>query len=93
MLGSMGFNHVWLNQGVGNHKMFLLVIKQRITDIGQQEYMARTRHSDLFYLYRVCQNVLTSELYFEHVNVKYFRNALVRFLLGVSDIPVPSLPH
>ena len=33
-----GYRDVWLNQGVGNVKVFIVSFKQRLCDIAQQEW-------------------------------------------------------
>jgi hypothetical protein len=32
LLIKLGFEHVWLNQGVENKELFLMILKQRIQD-------------------------------------------------------------
>ena len=45
LLISLGFYQVWLNQGVGNINIFILVFKQRLTDIFIQNWQERLESS------------------------------------------------
>ena len=41
LLFSLGFNEVWLQQGVGNYNIFISLLKQRLTDNFIQNWQAR----------------------------------------------------
>ena len=52
ILCSMGFNIVWLQQGVGNIKLFLREFKQRLIDVFVQDWSATIRDNTRFESYR-----------------------------------------
>ena len=41
-----GFGHVWINQGVGDEKMFITNFKRRLTDIKIQEWCTNVNGMD-----------------------------------------------
>lgn len=45
MLSIMGFHDVWLQQGVGNVNIFLIMFKQRLQDISMQNWSSRLEDS------------------------------------------------
>ena len=45
LLSRMGFQDVWLNQGVGNMELFLSLFKQRITNNFIQNWHGRLNNS------------------------------------------------
>ena len=45
ILSNLGFLHVWLSQGVGDIKQFLVVLKQRLTDYFLQQWQSRLNDS------------------------------------------------
>lgn len=53
ILVSLGFNEVWLQQGVGNYSRFISLFKQRLNDNFIQNWHARIDNSTraLFYKY------------------------------------------
>ena len=50
-LGRCGFGHVWMWQGVGDEKVFLAALRQRLLDMNLQDWTAGLNSSDR-YLYR-----------------------------------------
>ena len=51
LLSRMGFNYVWLSQGVGNVNAFLNLFKQRLTDNFTQNWHERLSNSSRANLY------------------------------------------
>ena len=45
LLSSLGFNEVWINQGVGNRNAFLQIFKQRLSDSFLQDWNSRLTES------------------------------------------------
>lgn len=45
-LSNLGFLHVWLSQGVGDIKLFIAVLKQRLTDNFLQQWQSRLNDSN-----------------------------------------------
>ena len=88
VLQSLGFGYVWLAQGVTRENCFLRMFKQRLTDVFRQDWMAGINSSDRFTQYRKFKSVLEPEKYLDSIRQKCFRDALIRFRLGISDINV-----
>lgn len=83
---SFGFSEVWLNGGVGNEKLFLKCFRQRIIDCFLQEWSAKLRDSERYCIYKTFKSSLTRELYFSQLTIIKFRNAFVKFRLGITEI-------
>ena len=45
LLGSLGFNEVWIQQSVGDEKLFMLILKQRLNDNFMQTWNAELNQS------------------------------------------------
>ena len=88
VLQSPGFGYVWLAQGVARENCFLRMFKQRLTDVFRQDWMASINSSDHFTQYCKFKSVLEPEKYLDSIRLKCFRDALIRFRLGISDINV-----
>ena len=79
MLCSYRFGEVWLHQGVGNVDLFIYTLRQRITDIAQQTWLADLSENSKLGYYRnykidfVLENYLSISMYWKH------RVALARF--------------
>ena len=77
LLCNLGFNHVWLSQDVGNEKLFINSVKQRVRDIFIQNWYSRLNNSTRALFYNpICNFEL--QPYLKHVNVQCYRNALSR---------------
>ena len=86
ILHSLGFGYVWLQQNVGCIKSFLSLFKQRLIDEFIQEWDGSVQNKDMYLNYRLFKSVFGSELYFDVVEVKCFRNSLTKLRLGVLPI-------
>eukprot|EP00745_Piridium_sociabile_P006243 TRINITY_DN14019_c0_g1_i8.p1 TRINITY_DN14019_c0_g1~~TRINITY_DN14019_c0_g1_i8.p1 ORF type:complete len:809 (-),score=78.12 TRINITY_DN14019_c0_g1_i8:134-2281(-) len=86
VLELMGFGFVWLNQGIENEAMFLSAFRERMVDVVKQKWFADIRESERCQLYKSFKSVLSTEIYFSDITIKAFRDSLVRFRLGVSEI-------
>ena len=64
------------------------MFKQRLTDVFRQDWMAGINSSERFTQYRKFKSVLEPEKYLDSIRQKCFRDALIRFRLGISDINV-----
>ena len=82
ILFSLGFGYVWLEQGLGCDRAFISVFKQRLTDIYKQEWSASILQKDMYAKYRGFKTLFESEGYFEFVDIKCFRDQLVKLRLG-----------
>ena len=87
-LFQLGFGFVWLNGGVGNEKRFVSVLKQRMKDCYMQDWNAENKRSDRYNWYSLFKTQLGLEKYLNSLDIKKFRDALIRFRLGINDLPV-----
>ena len=87
LLGSLGFNEVWIQQSVGDEKLFLLILKQRLNDNFMQTWNAELNQSTRAIFYRFISNFNYHE-YLDVVKVKKFRNALVRLRVSSHRLEV-----
>ena len=87
LLGSLGFNDVWIQQGVGDEKLFMLVLKQRLNDNFMQTWNAELNQSTRALFYRSISNFKYQD-YLDVVTVKKFRNALARLRVSSHRLEV-----
>jgi hypothetical protein len=86
---SLGFGYVWLQQSVGNERLFLAKLKQRMCDIFVQEWDSSVNTKAIFQRYQQFKNAFGYEYYFEFLNVKCFRDCFIKLRLGVLPIGAP----
>ena len=72
LLQSLGFNEVWINQGVGDVDIFLNLVKQRLTDSFIQNWYKELRNSTrartyVFYCNFGFQSYLS--MYMKYINI------------------------
>ena len=90
MLEQNGFGDVWLQQGVGDHEIFLRVFKQRVLDIFHPNWSERLSMSSRAVLYRsVKENWVFSE-YLEMVHVTEHRKALCRSIVSSHRLRIET---
>ena len=77
LLGSLGFNEVWLAQGVGNENMFLNLVRQRLHDHFIQNWNSRLEKSSRANFYSYLRS-FQFQNYLNFVKVKKYRNAISR---------------
>ena len=82
----LGHGFVWLNQGVATEQHFIAQLKQRFIDVSSQEWMANLRGSTRFDIYIWFKTSIKDETYLDFVWVKCFRDALIRFRLGITGL-------
>ena len=78
LLQSLGFNEVWINQGVGDVDIFLNLVKQRLTDTFIQNWCTELRNSTRARSYVIFCN-FGFQSYLSMVNIEKFRKSLSRF--------------
>ena len=89
LLSRTGFQDVWLNQGVGNMKLFLCLFKQRITDNFIQNWHERLNNSSRANFY-VSIADFSFKPYLDVVKVLKFRNALARFRVSSHRLEIEA---
>lgn len=86
MLSSCGFYYVWLQQNVGNVKMFLTEFKVRLQDIFKQELFSTIRDRTRYEFFRSFKTDFSRESYLVDIDVYCFRIALSLLRMGVLPI-------
>ena len=89
LLESLGFNHVWLNQGVVNVEVFLSFFKQRLKDHYCQGWNNELENSSRARMYRLFGNFVYQP-YLDLIQVEKFRVALTRFRVSAHRLAVES---
>ena len=74
LLVKLGFENVWLNQGVENRKLFLLVLKQRIQDLWLIDFNNRLENSSRALFFRTIVSFNFSK-YLDVINIRKYRIA------------------
>jgi hypothetical protein len=86
ILCESGFGFVWLQQGVGNDKMFLRLFKERLIDMFIQEWSGTIRDSDRYYSYRSFKTLFEKEKYLLCEDDYCFRVALSQTRFGTLPL-------
>ena len=89
MLAIYGFYHVWLQHSVGNPKLFLQAVKQRIHDVDVQVLNDTISNSTRALFYRTISQFEFS-LYLDVIQVKNYRTAMSRLRLSSHRLAVES---
>ena len=85
-LCNLGFTDVWHQQGVGHERLFLSVLKQRLLDNYNQEWLNAINTSSRYSFYVLFKSNLLTEQYFDCITSKWYRDALIKIRLGVLPI-------
>ena len=85
-LCDFGFTDVWQQQGVGDERIFLSVLKLRLLEKYNQEWLNAVNTSCRFSFYVTFKSSLLPEQYFDCVTLKCYRDALIKIRLGVLPI-------
>ena len=88
-LCDFGFTDVWQQQGVGDERIFLSVLKQRLLEKYNQEWLNAVNTSNRFSFYVTFKSSLLPEQYFDCVTLNCYGDALIKIRLGV--LPINSL--
>ena len=71
-----GFGHAWLNQGVGNMKIFLSEFLMRVKDVKRQEWWSEVSVNEKTTYYRNFKTELNLEMYLSCIDLFKYRRAL-----------------
>ena len=82
----LGFGYAWLNSGVGDEKRFLTQLKQRLKDCQVQDWVAKNTSSERYLWYATFKRSFGLEEYINGVEIKKFRDVLIRFRFGINDL-------
>lgn len=89
LLGSLGFNDVWIAQGVGDSNIFLNILGQRLNDNFLQNWNSRLEDSTRAIFYRSI-NSFYYQHYLNLVKVKKYRFALCRLRCSSHRLEIES---
>ena len=87
ILISNGYGYVWLFKSVGCEKTFLFNLKQTLIDCFHQGWHAKVSDSEKYEFYYSFKSMILKEHFLSKVLMpKCFRDVLIKFRLGVSQI-------
>ena len=89
LLMSMGFNEVWLAQGVGNINAFLTVFKQRLNDVFMQNWHERIDGSSRANFYKTVTH-FQLQPYLENINVFKYMQAFSKLRMSSHRLAIES---
>ena len=89
LLENLGFNNVWLFQGVGNINMFLTLFNQRLNDQFIQEWNENLNNSTRADTYRLFAT-FSFKQYLDQINIKKFRTAVTRLRVSSHRLEVET---
>ena len=79
ILSVNGFGIVWLSQGVGDDKAFLLALKDRLIACFKQNWHSKIEESDKYSWFFSFKSVFQPERYLQTLTKKWYRDTLTRF--------------
>jgi hypothetical protein len=86
-LYELGFNEIWLSQTVGDHVLFLSILKQRLCDTFIQNWNARLTDSSRAIFYRNF-NTFGFKQYLNIINIPKYRYALTRLRVASHRLQI-----
>ena len=86
LLYKYGFDEAWENQGVGNEKLFLNVLKTRLCDEFYSNWSNDMQTNERHTVYSSIKSRFGLAMYLNEIKHVQARNCLVRLRLGVSQI-------
>lgn len=89
LLFKMGFGEVWMQQNVGNRKVFLFLFKQRLRDTFIQSWNTGINESSRSVFYKTF-STFTFQSYLDFITVKKFRIALSRLRVSSHRLEVEA---
>ena len=89
LLMSLGFNEVWINQGVGNINVFLSMAKQRLTDNFLQGWQERLNNSSRANFYSAVSK-FQFQPYLDNINILKFSQALSKLRISPHRLEVEA---
>ena len=88
LLNRLGFGYVWMNGGVENDKHFINQIKQRLRDWFIQDWSSKNIISERYKWYSSFKPVFGLEDYLNNIDIKKFRDSLIRFRFSINDLAI-----
>ena len=87
------FGFVCLQKSVGNERAFVAILKERLCDDFNQEWTTAINSSERFYLYASFKSNLLTENYLDFVQIKCFRDVLIKLRMGVPPLNANRLRY
>ena len=87
LLESLGLNHAWINQSVGNSKAFLSLCKQRLTDQFVQTWQAEINDSTRADSYKLFSD-FGFKSYLNVISITKFRTDLTRLRISAHRLNI-----
>lgn len=88
VLCQYGFEQVWRTQSVENVSRFLSELRERLIDEFVHDWSTNLASSMRYAFYRQFKSVFNRELYLYHIDKHVFRDTLIRFRAGFSELYV-----
>lgn len=85
------FDGVRENQGIGDDKMFLKELKERLLALYKQKWATSLRTNDRFFFYSTFKSTLSLSFYLNDLKHVKVRNFLIRIRLGISQLKTHEL--
>ena len=89
LLESLGFNNVWLFQGVGNINAFLVVVKQWLTDNFIQNWNERIQTSSRARTYSLFHD-FSYKTYLDVIKIEKFRFVMSRIRMSLYRLQIEA---
>ena len=89
LLESLGFNHVWLSQGVGDVTRFMSIFKVRISDHFIQNWSEQIENSTRANTYKLI-SVFQFQCYLDIIKVKKIRYAFTRLRVSSHRLAIET---
>ena len=93
VLYKFDFGFVWENQGGQNLEAFIKILLQRLIDCHSQNWHDDVSNSTRFSKYKLFKTPFSLEPYFTSVTNKHFRDILIKFKIGASNIRVHRIRY
>ena len=88
-----GFGIVYINQQVGDPRLFIAKFKERIIDCYKQEWSDNVSHTSKLENYYMFKNNFVFEKYLDTVNIRKYRTALCKFRCSNHKLSVEVGRH
>jgi hypothetical protein len=89
LLDNLGFNQVWIFQGVGNVNIFMTVFKERVRNHFQQNWNVNLNESSRARTYKLFSD-WKFQPYLDVIKIVKFRQAYTRFRISAHRLAIES---
>ncbi len=93
VLYKFGFGAAWMNQGVGDERLFVAQLVQVIKDCSQQEWYSEIHQQSKLSTYCTFKSMLEPEKYLDYVNIWRCRKALAKFRCSAHSLAIEKGRH